>query len=313
MIQVTFDPQNLTDDKKSEWEDLQKEAEAATQRIIQAWEDGRQKGSRGSFPDVFEEKVWGKIKTWLLKNVFNNKCAYCETRQVRAPYHAEHYRPKGRVRVKSNKGLQVCIIKDEYNQVVEHPGYFWLAYHWLNLLPSCNDCNSAKGKNDQFPVKKNHSSVRRLSPSEVDELTEKRIKSLANNDIYYLQPNDLNILEEPLLLHPYIDNPDEHIVFGDFGVVVAREDSTTGMPSEKGLHSIQVYNLADEDLRIARQTAQENVFMEYGNAFTSKKNLPIPDKVNTAKSAIQGYINNKEPYSAAVIGYLRLVFPSHGL
>lgn len=60
-----------------------------------------------------------------LEALFHGKCAYCES-----PYAAvmhvqvEHYRPKRRV------------FED-----VGHPGYWWLASEWSNLLPSCAHCN----------------------------------------------------------------------------------------------------------------------------------------------------------------------------
>ncbi|MEF9674035.1 hypothetical protein QNM99_25505 [Pseudomonas sp. PCH446] len=36
----------------------------------------------------------------------------------------EHYRPKGAV-----------------SEDASHPGYWWVAMDWDNLLPSCIDCN----------------------------------------------------------------------------------------------------------------------------------------------------------------------------
>jgi hypothetical protein len=72
-----------------------------------------------------------------------------------------------------------------------------------------------------------------------------------------LQPEDLNELEEPLLLNPYIDDPSDHIVFGDCGVVAAREGS------EKAKHPWKVYDLEAENLRIARQSAQDSVYKTF--------------------------------------------------
>ena len=85
-----------------------------------------------------------------LEKLFNFKCAYCE-RDLSPPWDVEHFRPKGRVAERR-----------------EHPGYYWLAYEWTNLYPSCQNCNQrrkdqpvwgnadltpgpAAGKLDQFP------------------------------------------------------------------------------------------------------------------------------------------------------------------
>jgi hypothetical protein len=59
-----------------------------------------------------------------LEALFHGKCAYCESRyEVSGPVDIEHFRPKGGV------------------EGAEHPGYWWLAAEWTNLLPSCLDCN----------------------------------------------------------------------------------------------------------------------------------------------------------------------------
>lgn len=65
-----------------------------------------------------------------------------------------------------------------------HGGYWWLAYEWSNLLLSCDCCNRTHKKN-HFP----------LSASGI------RSKTTTDN----------LMLEEPLLLDPTVDEPNEHI------------------------------------------------------------------------------------------------------
>eukprot|EP01034_Spumella_vulgaris_P009128 gene9128-11597_t len=65
-----------------------------------------------------------------LDALFHGKCAYCETfYSASAPVDVEHYRPKGAVSENPN-----------------HPGYWWLAMSWDNLLPSCIDCNRKRNQ-----------------------------------------------------------------------------------------------------------------------------------------------------------------------
>ena len=78
-----------------------------------------------------------------------------------------------------------------------HPGYYWLAYDWRNLLPSCIVCNEPKiingkkvGKHNRFPVVGAHALCAEDTPN-----------------------------EQPLLLHPGVDNPADHLII----------DSSTGM------------------------------------------------------------------------------------
>ncbi len=313
MIQVKFDPAQLTGQLKNEWEAWQQKAEAATDDVIQAWEDWRASGSPGEFKYKFNEKIWGELKNWLVKNVFRDKCAYCETREVRSPYHAEHFRPKARVTVKveekTKKKQQVCSALDEYGATIKHPGYFWLAYTWSNLLLSCNYCNTALGKKNQFPTKKAHVSVRLLTPQEAGKLNSKRIESKIPNraNVYYLQPEDLGDMEDPLLLHPYLDDPNKHLVFGEHGVVTPRDGS------EKGKHSIEVYNLDSGPLTSARQIAQENALDDYGHEIARGKGISIQARIAAGRAIIAGYISGEEPYSAAVMANLRQFLSDLGM
>jgi hypothetical protein len=62
-----------------------------------------------------------------LRKLSGGNCAYCESKigAVGAD-EVEHYRPKGGIEEDSN-----------------HPGYWWLAHDWENLLPTCRDCNKS--------------------------------------------------------------------------------------------------------------------------------------------------------------------------
>lgn len=145
-----------------------------------------------------DPKIWADLKDTFLRDVFCDKCAYCEAIIPKAnfPAHVDHYRPKKRVKEKGTE--------------VEHPGYFWLAYEWYNLLLVCHNCNSGHseivdgrkvpntGKGDEFPI----SGLRVSAPSE--------------------NPNtwrdELREIEKPLLLNPYDDTPESYISFGKAGV-----------------------------------------------------------------------------------------------
>jgi hypothetical protein len=60
-----------------------------------------------------------------LRTSFHGKCAYCEGPIEKGASEVEHYRPKGGV------------------HGADHPGYWWLAHTWTNLLPTCPPCNKA--------------------------------------------------------------------------------------------------------------------------------------------------------------------------
>lgn len=154
-----------------------------------------------------------------LGQLFHHKCAYCESRYAGTqPVDVEHWRPKARV--DEDEGEE----KIDFNH-----GYYWLAASWANLLPSCIDCNRRReqllesdgtlrtvGKGNRFP----------LAPGS------RRATALGEE-----------VLEEPLLLNPYTDDPTEHLEFIEEGVVRPKLVRVTRRPSPKGKASIEVYAL----------------------------------------------------------------------
>ncbi len=68
--------------------------------------------------------------------------------------------------------------------------YWWLQLDWDNLMVACRTCNANKGT--WFPL----SDESKRAPYRGDHAA-----------------------EEPLVLNPYVDNPDDHLLFGDDGSV----------------------------------------------------------------------------------------------
>jgi hypothetical protein len=100
----------------------------------------------------FPEALYKRFRDYLLLG-FHNKCAYCEisiTGQGKGD--VEHFWPKGEVQ--DERGQPVFL-----NNGRPHPGYWWLAFEWGNLLPACRDCNNAPNKGTRFPVEGPRSEV----------------------------------------------------------------------------------------------------------------------------------------------------------
>jgi hypothetical protein len=306
MIHIDFDPSTLSGEQKAWWDKWQAKAAKATQEIVQAWESsGRVTGSD------FRSEIWGELKEWLLENVFHGKCAYCEThiRMSRQSGHAEHFRPKGGVshREPDSESLKKATTMNEGEQEVEHPGYFWLAYHWRNLLPSCELCNSGGGKRNQFPIRRRYVLVRCLRQEEIDKLHEQPLQSAKRQDICYLQPDDLNDLEQPLLLHPYVDDPREHLCFGDGGIEAPREDEN-GQPSIRGICSIEVYDLKNDQLRRARHGAQKAALTKFLTAYNNAllNDCSLNECLQEAWRAMTDVEDGKVAYSTAALDFIVL-------
>ncbi len=119
-----------------------------------------------------KDYCYKKSKTQLEKQ-FYKKCAYCETKFTEYTQ-IEHYRPKSK--------------------------YYWLAYEWSNLLPSCEKCNNAKS--NKFPLINKKKTVKKPN------LINKKIDlSKCKADVFPL------INEKPFILHPKIDNTQEYLDF----------------------------------------------------------------------------------------------------
>jgi uncharacterized protein (TIGR02646 family) len=148
----------------------------------------------------------------LLNSIYNKKCGFCDQQPIGSPAQVEHFRPKDGI------------------EGTTHPGYYWLAYEWSNLLLACGNCNSRKGNN--FPISNPANRVAAatlLANGRVDEKT----NFILNNP---LKP------ESYILLNPEIDNPEEHITFLPNGII---QDLT-----DRGRESIFHYNLNRDELSI---------------------------------------------------------------
>lgn len=151
------------------------------------------------------------VKDALLE-LFHGKCAYCEATVIKStPIDVELFRPKAGVVESPN-----------------HPGYWWLAMAWSNMLSSCVDCNRVRlqegvrtGKANRFPL--------------IDEKKRAFTPEANISD------------EEPLLLDPCNDFPEEHLVFDETGRVVS--------DTERGNVTIAVVGLNRPYLVEARRQA----------------------------------------------------------
>jgi hypothetical protein len=262
---------------------------------------------RSSRPEFsFRQPVWAAIKTFLMTNIFHGKCAYCETQTGQFYYDAEHYRPKGMVTVLADDGesQQRITAEDESGRAIDHPGYFWLAYEWKNLVPSCKSCNGPGGKMTQFPVQQFHVFLKRLTLEEATAMVPPPYQSPTWPGMYYLRTEQLDALEEPLLLHPYLDNendPRRHIRFGYKGIEYAVNNSP------KGLHSIKVFRLGKDTLREERYKIQKRAVTQLTGAyahFLQFENLSPEEAWRRAREAICEFEQGTTAYCAAALDYV---------
>ncbi|UCH69839.1 MAG: hypothetical protein JSV29_06255 [Candidatus Bathyarchaeota archaeon] len=310
MRTVIFDPEKLTDpDQKEWWQQWEDDAKAATVQVIKSWEEWLATDPRPSeFDCPFQQAIWKRLKAWLLENVFNFKCAYCESPLDLDRYYgdAEHFRPKGRVTFNDSDGKKTmarCILPDGTS--IAHPGYFWLAYNWRNLVPACSFCNTGEGKVDQFPTNKGYLLMKRLSAQEKatleETLKEETVGIRNQEDWYLLGPRALDAEEEPLLLNPLNPNPQrkprKHLHYGLGGTVVAVDNSSLGE------NSIKAFNLRRDKLNKRRQKAQESVRRLYYGVFLAyESETEVQERL---VNALKPFRDGSEDYSSAALDYVR--------
>jgi len=141
---------NFEEPQTDEWKKWRINCKRATKKLIDKWVPGLKWKINRDLYKKMKKPVYFKKK-----GPFHGKCAYCET-SLGTHDDLDHFRPA--------KGVTSIDFK-----AIDHPGYYWLAYYWRNLLPTCKDCNSIQriddeddkadeadnkiGKQNRFPVK----------------------------------------------------------------------------------------------------------------------------------------------------------------
>ena len=191
----------------AEPEILNQAGQAKTQALCKEYDQGNR-----SFD--FYSAVYGHntVKQALIL-MQNGKCCFCESKILHIAYgDVEHYRPKAGYRQNSEDAMQ-------------KPGYYWLAYSWDNLLLSCERCNRQYKKN-LFP------------------LLHQEKRAQCHHDNFGI--------ESPLLINPTVTDPKNHIGFRD-EIPYPIDDSPYGKTT------IAVLGLDREELNEIRRTKLEEL------------------------------------------------------
>jgi len=232
------------------------------------WQEAAQRAKDRFDGERFQADVWTQLKRWLLSNFFHSKCAYCEV-NIEAGFvgDAEHYRPKGAVEELVNGRL---VPVSDGGGV--HKGYYWLAYDWQNLVPACTQCNTINGKRTLFPIQ-----GRRVFDPAVGPDT-----------------HTLNILEQPLLLHPYDSTRDfrDHLAFTPDGYVVGVDDV--------GKETVELLKLNREALVSLRRDTLYDVHGNFASELHIVVRTPPVSAIANALDQVQAKLTRPElMFSAA--------------
>lgn len=157
-----------------------------------------------------------------LRALAGGNCAYCESKiGAVGAAEVEHYRPKGGVA-----------------NLPAHPGYWWLALAWENLLPTCRDCNKSLRQHIVQPG---------MTRAEVEALLDRRARDshgkaeqfdiLGTRAVGATCNHDV---EDPLLINPCSKDPSDHLKW-DFAaeLTLIEPAPTAGGFSRYGAYTIK--------------------------------------------------------------------------
>ncbi len=171
-------------------------------RVAQAAQAVRDAITMGKDPDFPDH--WRSFKP-AFEEAQHGKCGFCESKVTAVHTGAvEHHAPKSEIQLMLDYGSEAA---NSSNLTVSrrvktlHPrGYWWLAYAWENWLYACDRCNSA-WKRCLYPV----TASSQAAPEEAVLVATNR-----------------------LLLHPFDDEPLQHLDFDDQGFISSRDASPLG-------------------------------------------------------------------------------------
>lgn len=232
--------------------------------------------------NIFQAYAHEEVREQL-RTMFNRKCAYCESSiSGSQDTDVEHYRPKKKVADAEEVG-------------VKHPGYWWLAMDWENLVLSCMHCNQSR-KQIVIPPD--------ATVEEIEELLIKFRTSSAATTVGKLDsfptedkkwrvgPKD-TLTEKPLIIDPTVTDPSDHLEW------VFHKDLpiTTVKPKDEsiiGKTTIDILGLNRRELTRARfsrlselKVLRNNIMYNYNKAIKAKSGAVAAAYIDSAMSTFQ--------------------------
>ncbi|MEQ8306661.1 MAG: HNH endonuclease [Hoeflea sp.] len=155
-----------------------------------------------------------------LREMFHGKCAYCESKIAGSQdTDVEHYRPKKGVTEAEEAG-------------VAHPGYWWLAMVWENLVLSCQHCNQSRSYHVVIPDDlETEDELIEFLQNQRTSGAGKQNAFPTEDSAWALGPEDDLTVEKPLILNPVDTDPDNHldwVLFRGASTVRAHNGSPVG-------------------------------------------------------------------------------------
>lgn len=260
-----------------------------------------------------------EVRVWL-DRLSHEKCAYCESAyQAVSDGDVEHFRPKGGI-TDSNP---------------PHPGYWWLAATWTNLLPSCQHCNQSRS-HFHFNADMTLEEMEQMRLNHARAAKRGRISSGKAN-LFPIRPPSKwvrsrrgNIAsEDPLLINPFEKDPSRHLewVFNwdrknaqlwtaEELLIAVKPKARRGKVDPYGHASIGTYGLNRIGLALERivhakhlQLAAATVvrsLIGLSSARGKKRKLELQEQLDKDWSDFKAFGNPSRRYSAMARAFIKL-------
>jgi len=164
-------------------------------------------------------------------------------------------------------------------------GYWWVAFTWENLLFSCPGCNRS-AKRVRFP--------------------------LANGTIGSVAEDVAFLGESPLLINPYVTNPNQHISFEKkiyTGTKITRWFARPRNKSILGAYTIDVCDLNRDELLEMRQDHWENCLAEPAENLSEAIRLSDIKLAKTHFATVKRYFSSTMAFSAFSYNVMSAAIP----
>jgi hypothetical protein len=260
MIRIEYQEPQTAD-----WKRWREDCERATQALYAAVQAGEK--------PQFDQRLYSRLKRdhyFAAEGPFGGRCAYCESPiSGTQPGDLDHFRPKSEVTHADDSTVRLT--DPSTGEERPHPGYYWLAYHWRNLVPSCIGCNRPNnlrnrkhraelklGKRSRFPVEGQHA----LDASELRG-------------------------ERPLLINPAEEDPAPHL----------EVDTTTGLlkaRTARGAMCVAVFGLNVRKLPEMRLAVMDQVRAVLVELILSK----TPSDQQSAKAKLAALLQGSQGHVA---------------
>lgn len=222
-----------------------------------------------------------------LNLLFHGKCAYCESFfAATQPVDIEHFRPKA--------GIDEC---------PNHPGYWWLAMVWENLLPSCIDCNRRRTQ-VVLPHAMTLKEAETAFATASGQLAGKE-NSFPTKDGFWCSPeDDPTNVEQTLLIDPTRSDPDMHMSWDlekDLPIAVPVNLSSEGTASIR-VFALNRYSLVQArhkrliDLRVATELIES--MLDALEGMSDEQQAKQVAKIVAFAKRLDGWAAANAPYSS---------------